>query len=101
MSLPQTVYFSISNFLYKLTQPTIQYISVTDSWQVRLNSVFPSPTPVKPDSLTVELLLLGFSSGPHHQAGNIERNFASFLSFTLCALRKVIDSWTRYYLRKM
>ena len=27
MSLPQTVYFSISNFWYKLTQPTVQYIS--------------------------------------------------------------------------
>ena len=26
MSLPQTVYFSISNFLYKLTQPTVYCI---------------------------------------------------------------------------
>ena len=25
MSLPQTVYFSISNFLYKLTKPTVQH----------------------------------------------------------------------------
>ena len=25
MSLPQTVYCSISNFLYRLTQPTVQY----------------------------------------------------------------------------
>ena len=26
MSLPQTVYFSISNFLYKLTQPTVHTV---------------------------------------------------------------------------
>ena len=25
MSLPQTVYFSISNFLYKLIKPTVQH----------------------------------------------------------------------------
>ena len=31
MSLPQTVYFSISNFWYKLTQPTIQYVFVSYS----------------------------------------------------------------------
>ena len=31
MSLPQTVYFSISNFGYKLTQPTIQYVFVSYS----------------------------------------------------------------------
>ena len=31
MSLPQTGYFSISNFLYKLTQPSVQY---TVQWSV-------------------------------------------------------------------
>ena len=29
MSLPQTKYFSISNFLYKLTQPTVHQIAST------------------------------------------------------------------------
>ena len=31
LSLPQTVYFSVSNFLYKLTQPTVQANAALDS----------------------------------------------------------------------
>ena len=33
MSLPQTVYFYLSNFLYKLTQPTVQITMIT-VWHV-------------------------------------------------------------------
>ena len=35
MSLPQTVYFSILNFLYKLTQPSIQLqIKQKSEWNI-------------------------------------------------------------------